>query len=193
MAETGNITIKTGGTWVLSLLLLLAGLTGGYFLRGALHSCPVTELVQTDTLKVRDTIKVASPPEDKREPLTKTVKVEVRDTIRIRDTLYISLPLEKRTYKREDFYAEVTGYDPRLTYIEVYPETKIVTNTERIVHRNHVSAGTEIGYASDFMLPFYVEYERMLCRNVGVYGRVMHDMHEGVSGVSVGARIRFGW
>ena len=188
-----NITIKTGGTWILSLLLLLAGLTGGYFLHGAFHSCPVTELVQTDTLKVRDTIKVASPPEDKREPLTKTVKVEVRDTIRIRDTLYISLPLEKRTYKREDFYAEVTGYDPRLTYIEVYPETRIVTKTERVMPKNELSFGFDVGYAGRFYTPIYFQYSRRLHKHIDMNARVVYDLTCRSYGAEAGLEFGFGW
>jgi hypothetical protein len=84
--------------------------------------------VQRDSVVVRDTIREYYPLEIKTERVD-TMLVVVRDTVRIKDTLYMNLPMQRRTYKRDDFYAEVTGYNPRLTYIEVYPKTVYVTET----------------------------------------------------------------
>ena len=99
----------------------------------------------SDTLYVRDTIRVEMPGETRTEILTEHILVPVRDTLWQRDTCYVSLPLEKRTYKREDFYAEVTGYEPRLTYIEVYPKTITITQTEAR-KRTRWGIGVQVGY-----------------------------------------------
>lgn len=84
--------------------------------------------MRRDTLVIRDTVKELYPVSI-REEIVDTLRIVIKDTVRVKDTLYMDLPLEKRSYKREDFYAEVTGYDPRLTYIEVYPKTVYVTET----------------------------------------------------------------
>lgn len=105
-----------------------------------------TETVRTDTITVRDTIRVESPAETRTEYVKEQILVPVRDTLWKHDTCYVSLPLEKRTYKREEFYAEVTGYEPRLTYIEVYPQTTTITQTEKAARRTRWGVGVQVGY-----------------------------------------------
>lgn len=82
--------------------------------------------VKTDTLVVRDTITVQNP-----VYLTKYVDrvelVPVTDTVRIHDTLYVALNREVREYPGEDYKAQVSGVDPKLDWIEVYPKTQIIT------------------------------------------------------------------
>lgn len=108
-----------------------------------------SEAPRVDTLIVRDTVRVSYPVPVKTLQVD-TMLVEMRDTVRIKDTLYVSLPLETRTYRREDFYAEVSGYDPRLTYIEVYPQTqtitKTVTETQTVRKKTPWGIGIQVGY-----------------------------------------------
>lgn len=108
-----------------------------------------SEAPRVDTLIVRDTVRVSYPVPVKTLQVD-TMLVELRDTVRINDTLFVSLPLETRTYKREDFYAEVSGYDPRLTYIEVYPQTrmvtKTVTETQTVRKKTPWGVGVQVGY-----------------------------------------------
>lgn len=108
------------------VIILIVGIVIGWLCR---QSCIRPEtIIQRDTLVRIDTVKELYPVSI-REEIVDSILVVVRDTVRVKDTLYMDLPLEKRSYKREDFYAEVTGYDPRLTYIEVYPKTVYVTET----------------------------------------------------------------
>lgn len=109
------------------ILLVLGAVMGMLLCKQCSHDVPQT-IIQRDTLVRVDTVKELYPVSI-REEIVDSILVVVRDTIRVKDTLYMDLPLEKRSYKREDFYAEVTGYDPRLTYIEVYPKTVYVTET----------------------------------------------------------------
>ena len=87
--------------------------------------------VRPDTLVVRDTLRVLG-------PFYVTARIErpqlfpVTDTLRIHDTLFVALPREVREYPGEDYRAQVSGVDPSLDWIEVYPKTKIVTNTVHV-------------------------------------------------------------
>lgn len=81
---------------------------------------------KTDTLVVRDTLRVLG-------PIYVTARIErpqlfqVTDTVRLHDTLYVALNREVREYPGEDYKAQVSGVDPKLDWIEVYPKTQIIT------------------------------------------------------------------
>lgn len=53
----------------------------------------------------------------------------VADTLRVRDTLYVNLPREVREYRDSTYACAVSGYQPRLDWIETYGkvETRILT------------------------------------------------------------------
>lgn len=177
---------------VIAVSILLVGIVVGLLCRP--KGCPDTTIIQRDTTYVRDTHTVEKP-----VPVAKVVKdtmlLVVKDTIRIKDTLYITLPRETKTYKGEEYCAEISGYKPSLDRIEVYPKTEIITETRREVVRqkNYLSAGTEVGYVDNCHLYIYAEYERMLHKNVGFYGRILHDIPSGCNGVSIGIKAQLGW
>lgn len=87
--------------------------------------------VRPDALVVRDTLRVLG-------PFYVTARVErpqlfqVTDTVRLHDTLFVALSREVQECKGEDYRAQVSGVDPSLDWIEVYPKTKIVTNTVQV-------------------------------------------------------------
>lgn len=176
------------------LVIFLIGAVAGLWLCRMLHNGVHERIVevQRDTLYVRDTISIEKPRMVRHE-VRDTMYVAVRDTTRIHDTLYVSLPYEVKTYKGDDYYAEVSGYNPSLYYLEVYPETRTVTNTERVVRRNALSVGAEAGYASIPYLPVYFQYDRMVHDNVGIYGRVFYDFPRMSWGASVGAKLKIEW
>ena len=164
----------------------------GWLCRGCFH-VDKTPIVQRDTLVRVDTIREDNPILIK-ESVIDTMLVVLRDTIRLRDTLFLSLPLEKKIYGNSEYYAEVSGYRPNLDYIEVYPKTRVVT--ERTMEKrkmNSLSAGVELGYMNGLTLPIYLEYERMLQKNVGIYGRMMYDLNAEQFGVSAGVHLQFEW
>ena len=174
--------------------MLILGLVSGLF---ACRSCSTpeeVEKVQTDTVVVRDTIREYYPVEIKTERVD-TIRIAVRDTIRLKDTLYMTLPLEKNLYASDKYYAEVSGYRPKLDYIEVYPKTVYVT-TEKITSvrsKNSIGLGIETSYLNTLSIPIYLEYERMLHKNVGIYGQIFYDLQIRRFGVGVGVKISVGW
>lgn len=174
------------------IIVIVLGIVIGWLCRGCFHAGK-TPIVQRDTIVYRDTIRESYPLEISKE-VVRTEYVVVRDTLRIKDTLYLSLPMERRVYGNDDFYAEVTGYKPSLDYIEVFPKTKIIT--ERIVEKrkmNSLSAGIELGYMNGLTLPIYLEYERMLQKNVGIYGQMLYDLNARQFGIVLGAKVSIGW
>ena len=177
---------------IIGAALLIVGLLIGWLPKGRLQRETII-VEKRDTVVVRDTVMVYQPKEVVKERL-RTEYIEVRDTVRIHDTLFMSLEIEKRVYKRDEFYAEVTGHNPSLTYIEVFPKTVYVTETERRKDKlNYLSAGVDVVYMGSPYIPIYLEYERKLHRNFGIHVRGMRDLLSGTNGVIVGAEAQIGW
>lgn len=109
------------------LIAIVVWFTG--YIIGHNHIPEVTKMVQIDTLIVRDT-HIIERPVMVEKTVKETLLVSVHDTTRIHDTLYIALPKETKTYKGEDYLAQVSGYQPSLDLIEVYPKTTTITKTE---------------------------------------------------------------
>lgn len=178
---------------IIGALLLILGLVSGLFLCRSCSTPERVEIVQRDSVVVRDTIREYYPVEIKTERVD-TMLLIVRDTVRIADTLYMNLPLQRRVYKRDDFYAEVTGYNPRLTYIEVYPETVYVT-TEKVSSRakNNIGLGIETSYLNTLSIPIYLEYGRMLHKNIEIYGQIAYDLPSKTFGAGIGIKAGIQW
>lgn len=89
---------------------------------------------QTDTCIVRDTIVENKPVYIDRWRLrVDTVRLAVvrTDTVEVlkTDTVAVELPVEVRRYKGADYDLAVSGHEPELEWVRVFPATKIVTNT----------------------------------------------------------------
>lgn len=104
---------------------------------------PSPEQVRVDTLVVRDTI-------TREKPVY--VRTYVRDSVYVymRDTLYVTLPREVRVYEDSAYRAEVSGYEPSLDHIEVYPTTRTITRTltrtETVRKATPWGVGVQVGY-----------------------------------------------
>lgn len=87
--------------------------------------------IEQQVVTIRDTLRVLG-------PFYVTARIErpqlfpVTDTVRIHDTLFVALGREVQEYKGEDYRAQVSGVAPSLDWVEVYPKTKIVTNTVQV-------------------------------------------------------------
>lgn len=101
---------------------------------------------QADTIRIPHPVSVTSRTID-----TMTVLVHATDTLRIHDTLYISLPIEQRTYTDSTYTAWISGYRPKLDSILIYPQTTTITNTMTITHssrQSRFSIGLQAGYGA---------------------------------------------
>lgn len=107
--------------------------------RNATNSAIKTEVKE---IIVRDTIIVYKPTEIERR-VTDTIRVVLRDSVCVRDTIY--LPRETKVYEDSLYRAVVSGYEPRLESIAVFPQTRyvVLSSTER--KENKVGVGFQIG------------------------------------------------
>ena len=166
------------------LILVGVGLIGYRIGRG--HFRDATKMVQIDTLVVRDTVTIEKP-----VPAETTDKeilyVAVHDTTRIHDTLYIMLQKESKTYRGEDYMAKVSGYNPSLDFIEVYPKTTTITKTETVTQkptswRYSIDIGADYGWmwGDSYITPSIgaeLGYKRF---SLGVRGGVNIGLKQGV-------------
>ena len=177
---------------IIALSILVAGFVIGLVCRPKQYV--ETTIVQRDTTIVRDTLTIAKP-----VAVTKvrkdTILVYLTDTIKIKDTLYVALPMETKTYKGEEYYAEVSGYRPSLDVIRVYPKTEYITEKTREIvrHKNYLSVGTEVEYIDALHNYIYAEYDRMLHKNLGLYARFIYEIPTCNKGVVVGVKAHIGW
>lgn len=81
-----------------------------------------------DTVWRTDTITYEKPVEIVKYK-DKLVYVPVTDTIHKHDTTYIALQFEKKVYRDSTYRAVVSGFQPSLDEISVYPKTAYITNT----------------------------------------------------------------
>ena len=179
---------------IIGVLLIVLGFVVGLLCRPD-HIREVTKKV-TDTLVVVDTHIIEKP-----ILIERTVKdsllVAVHDTIVIRDSVFVPIPIETKTYKGEDYFAEISGYKANLDRIEVYPKTKVIskmeTTTQKVAKRNGLTIGIDAEYCQTVSIPIYLEYERMLHRNIGVSARFFYDVPTRLYGVGVGVNAQIGW
>lgn len=129
---------------LLAALLLLSGYLLG---RKASRAPKPAEIVRTDTLRIRDTILVDRPvPVEVR--VVDTMLVVVADTVTVNDTVYLSLPRETRVYGDSTYRAQVSGYRANLDWIEVYPQTEVVTRSIFVDSRKSWGLGVQAGYGA---------------------------------------------
>lgn len=101
------------------------------------YRAAVAEFIETpkaDTLIIRDTVTIEHP-----VPILTTVidtiLVAYPDIVIIHDTTFVQLPKERKEYSGKDYRAVVSGYQPSLDLIQVFPETKVVTRTISVPSR----------------------------------------------------------
>ena len=196
MANENNIVIKTERKWgCLGFLLVFAvGIIVGFFCAMRHFRDATKMLVERDTTYIHDTTRILLPKEIKYIKTTDTLRVLVKDTVVLRDTTYVVLQKEEKEYRGEDYYAKVSGYKPSLDYIEVYPKTTIIRKTETIIpNKNSLSLGMNVGYLNTPSIPIYLEYERMLHKNVDFHARLLYDLPLKSFGAEVGASLNIGW
>lgn len=142
----------------LTLILLIAcciiSFLGGYDF--ASKHCYNVRTV-TDTIIERETI-TTIPDTVYREVALgeKTVKVIIHDTLCKTDTVEVALPYVQREYRDSNYSAWVSGYEPALDSIKVFPRT--MTIHERVtvkekIRRWGIYGGVGIG-VSDRITPF---------------------------------------
>ncbi|MCM1503406.1 MAG: hypothetical protein NC115_12200 [Bacteroidales bacterium] len=127
-----------------AIAVLAIGVLAGWFCRG--HLAPDTNVVtRTDTVIIRDTF-VHEKPIYMTSRIIDTVRIVYqKDTVTVHDT--IVMYREQRFYDHEKYQAWVSGIEPRLDSIRVFPETKYITTETLIRPRpKRWGIGVQAGY-----------------------------------------------
>lgn len=102
---------------------------------------------EADTLIVRDTVTVECPV-PVFTTIIDTILVAYPDIVLIHDTTFVQLPKERKEYSGKDYRAVMSGFQPSLDLIQVFPETKTITQTISVApqKRSHWSIALKAGY-----------------------------------------------
>lgn len=108
------------------LAMLVVCFFAGRWSKPAKENTTIVE--RRDTVWASDTL-VVDRPVYVRQKVVDTMLVPVHDTISLHDTTFVALERTQKEYSGEDYRAWVSGYNPALDRIEVFPKTAYITNT----------------------------------------------------------------
>lgn len=149
--------------WAVSILTaFLFGALASYFaVEGHFQAELATLTPEVIQVVKRDTLRLNSPALREIHKVTHdTIKIVMNDTIVRRDTIY--LEREQRVYADKEYKAFVSGFQPRLDSIYVYPktiyETKVSTRKEwrRFTYGMQVGVGVVMPFTSSPSFGGYV-------------------------------------
>jgi len=99
---------------------------------------------KADTIFKVDTHFIEKPVEKWREKIKEYyVEVPAWDTVTVHDTVFLRMQAERVQYEGEEYRAVVTGVEPRLESIAVFPRTAYITNT--VVQKKRWSWNASVG------------------------------------------------
>lgn len=119
-----------------------------------------------------------------------SIKTIYKDSIK-----YVMLPREYSYTKIKDVEIWHSGIDSRIDSLNLTQQTTTIHKTERVKYhpKNRLSAGAEVHYFQSAYTPIYLEYERMLHKNVGIFAKFLYDIPNNTKGVGVGVEFTIGW
>ena len=186
------------------LVIFLIGAFAGMWVHRQYYPCEPTELIQRDTVVSYDTLRYSS-----LELVKNTYKLDVPrigtsslvffpidkvDTVYKDKKVYIAMEREWRYTETDEVQIWHSGIDSTIDSLNVMRRTEIITETvQDVMKRNYLSFGIEAGYSTIPHIPIYLQYDRMLHKNMGVYVRAFYDIPRLSYGVSVGAKVQVGW
>lgn len=136
---------------IIIVILFVICICLSFLLGRKLVLCEDSRSVDVDTVTyvVRDTMRIESPQPD-------TVFIVRTDTIRFEtlrvDTITknVYIPIERKEYRTDDYYAVIEGYKPSLLHIETYNSTVYQTKVQTFKIRPRWGFGIQVGYGTDF-------------------------------------------
>lgn len=137
------------------ILLVLAALAIGFAGGSRMRPERIVTTTIHDTTIVHDTLTEIRP-----EPVTTYIHDSLKMTIVLHevDTQYIYLPHEYKRYKTDSYDATISGYQPVLESISVYPETRFVTTVvTEPAKATRWGLGCQLGYgvSRDGLSPYF--------------------------------------
>ena len=182
--------------------VLILGIVAGVWLCSELHPAIRNAEPQKDTVVVQKIVGYTS-----LKLKVNTIKLDI-PKLSTMAMVFIPYDSTKIVYKdrvqyiaaeREFFYtktdkAEIwhSGIDSTIDSLNVVENVVSITNTPR-PNKNTISLGIDASYCNTLSIPIYLEYERMLQKNIGIHGQLFYDLRIRQFGVLLGTSIQFGW
>ena len=121
-----------------------------------------------------------------------STRIIYHDSIR-----YVTLPREYYYTSVKDVEIWYSGIDSTIDSLNVVVKNATISKTETVTqsvkHRNSLTLGIETNYCSTLSIPIYLEYERMLQRNIGINAGLFYDLQLRQYGIAVGLNVQIGW
>lgn len=188
------------------LVIFLIGALAGMWAHRQYHFRDTTKMSQNDTIVRLDTIKYS-----KLELIGKNYRLDLpkidnprmvlvpadstiiiyRDSIR-----YVTLPRQYFFTETEDAQIWHSGIDSTIDSLNVFPKTMVISKTETTTPKpklNSIGIGMETSYMNTLSTPIYLEYERMLHKNISFYGQVFYDLPSQRYGARIGLKMQIEW
>lgn len=191
--------------YISHLVIFLVGAVIGMWLCRQYHFRYTTNEAQRDTVTVYDTARYSrlelvrntyrldipkiGMPELVYIPSDSTTSI-YRDSVR-----YITLPRQYFYTRTADAEVYHSGIDSRIDALNVFHKTQTITKkvTQTVTKRNALSIGIETIYMNALSTPIYLEYERMLHKNLGFYVQVAYNLPTKRYGAGIGLKAQIEW
>lgn len=189
---------------LLYIVIFLIGALAGMWARRQYHFRDATKMSQNDTIVRFDTIRYS-----RFELVRNTYELDIpkigmpelvyipsdSTTIIYRDSIrYVTAPRRFFYTKVEDAEIWHSGIDSTIDSLNVVRKTQEVNKTAQTKPKlNSIGIGMETTYMNALSLPIYLEYERMLHKNVGIYGQVFYDLPSRRIGAGLGVKVQMEW
>lgn len=187
------------------LVIFLVGAVIGMWLCRQYHFRDATNKVQRDTVTVFDTARYS-----RLELVRNTYRLDIpkigmpelvyipsdSTTIIYRDSVrYVTIPRQYFYTRTADAEVYHSGIDSRIDALNVFHKTQTITKTvtQTVTKRNALSIGIETSYMNTLSTPIYLEYERMLHKNLGFYVQVAYDLPTKRYGAGIGLKGQIEW
>lgn len=120
------------------------------------------------------------------------IETERLDTVYRDNIQYVKMPREYYYTRVKDAEVWHSGIDSTIDSLNVVVKTAEITkNTISVQPKNSIGIGIEPSYMNTFSIPIYLEYGRMLHKNVEIYGQIAYDLPSKSFGVGAGLKIGF--
>lgn len=123
--------------WIIFVIGLLTGALVTGFFENARHRAGPLAVADTTYVEVIDTVPYLCPVAvDSTVVCYRIVPLPLgrheSDTVILRDTAYVQIPIEQKRYEDSTYRAWVSGYQPSLDSIYVYPRQTYISTVERV-------------------------------------------------------------
>lgn len=187
------------------LVIFLIGALAGMWAHRQYLFRDTTNKVQRDTVTVFDTARYS-----RLELVRNTYRLDIpkigmpelvyipsdSTTIIYRDSVrYVTIPRQYFYTRTADAEVYHSGIDSRIDALNVFHKTQTITKTvtQTVTKRNALSIGIETSYMNTLSTPIYLEYERMLHKNLGFYVQVAYDLPTKRYGAGIGLKGQIEW